>query len=223
LEPTTIGPLIDCNEWVNGPTTSSSLSSAARRGTEEAIVRVAARHPQEDELVVVVLADLAARGERQVVVVGHDDVLGIHHVDVLDRDEREREDAILRARSGLALRILDGEEIDVADLTDEAFRIGGLHVDLVNALEFGGDIEAVGARRPAACASFPTTTRSDPHGQRASSARNEGVRNVGLLSGRRCEGQAAAWLPGSRTGWLTPQSVAEVRRCRGDVQAVQSE
>src|SRR5262249_42979122 len=49
--------------------------------------------------------------------------------------------------SGLALRVLDVEEIDVADLANEALRIGGLHVDLVHALEPGGDVEAVGARR----------------------------------------------------------------------------
>ena len=105
---------------------------------------------QQDELVVVVLAQLAARGVGQVVVVRHDDVLGVDHVHILNRDKGEGELAVLAADLGHALGVLDVEQVDVADLAHEAVGICVLQADLVNAFEFGRYVLAVRARRAVA-------------------------------------------------------------------------
>ena len=54
-------------------------------------------HLQDDQLVVVRLAECAARREGQVVVVADDDAIAVRDVDVLDGEEREGELAVLAA------------------------------------------------------------------------------------------------------------------------------
>ncbi len=55
------------------------------------------RHAQQHKLVVIRFIGLAAGGKRQVVVVAHDDVLGIDDVHILNREEGDRYGKALNA------------------------------------------------------------------------------------------------------------------------------
>src|SRR5262245_30496481 len=127
--------------------------AASRVGSQMEIGLLGAqqiRHLEEDQLIVVGLAEGTAGRERQVVVVADDDVIGIDHVDILDGEERESELAVLAALAGDLVGIVDVHQVDVTDLLYETVGVGLGEIDLVAALELRRQIEAVGLGRPAA-------------------------------------------------------------------------
>ncbi len=98
---------------------------------------------QQHELVVVGLVGIAARGERQVVVVADDDVRLVDAIDVLDGEERERQHAVVERLARLLVGILDLHQVDIGDLAHRLADIGVGQFDLVDALEFGEVRKAV--------------------------------------------------------------------------------
>ena len=92
------------------------------------------------------LLRLAAGRVGEVVVVGDDDLGRVDDIDILDGHEREGELAVLAALLGELLGIGDVHQVDVADLAGQAAGVGVGHLDLVDALELGRDVEAVGRR-----------------------------------------------------------------------------
>src|SRR5882724_13479678 len=71
---------------------------------------------EQDEFVVVGLVGIAARGERQVVVVADDDMRLVDTVDVFDGEERERQHTLVERLARLVVGILDLHQVDIGDL-----------------------------------------------------------------------------------------------------------
>ena len=84
---------------------------------------------------------MAAGAEGEIIVVGDNDVLTVHHCHILDGEEGEAE-AFRRSASAKiaalpcpAIRIKDRHKIDIAKLLDEAISIGGAEIDDVDPFE----------------------------------------------------------------------------------------
>src|SRR5262245_8340016 len=92
---------------------------------------------EQDELVVVGLVRLAARRERQGIVVADHDMALVDDIDVLDGEERERQNALVERLARHFAGVLDLHQIDVGDLAHRLADIGVRELDLVDALELG--------------------------------------------------------------------------------------
>lgn len=100
------------------------------------------RHFQHHGLVVVRLVRLTPGRERQVVVIAHDDVIGI---DILDCEEWKLKSAIPCSDQGLAVRVRDIEKVYIADLAHRISGVGFRQLYLVDTLEFCRILKAIRA------------------------------------------------------------------------------
>src|SRR6266481_4546199 len=98
---------------------------------------------EQNEFVVVGLVGIAARGERQVVVVADDDMRLIDTVDVFDGEERKRQHPLVERLARLVVGILDLHQVDIGDLAHRLAGVGVVELDLVNAFELGEIRKAV--------------------------------------------------------------------------------
>ena len=90
---------------------------------------------------------MAAGGEREVVVVADDDVVGVHHVHVLDGEEREGQHAVVQRLARQLVRIPECSSGRYSAVFDRFADVSVREGDFIHPLELGHLAEAVVGRR----------------------------------------------------------------------------
>ena len=69
----------------------------------------------------------------------------VNHINVFDGEEGESQHAIVQGFAGQFVRVGDSHQVDVTNLAHRFAHIGFTQFNLINALEFGNVMKAIGA------------------------------------------------------------------------------